>query len=172
MNPSEISTSEYNTFYQVYINLIEEIALIEALEKGLSATKLFFESIPENKWDYKYAIGKWTPKDILLHITDTERVFAYRALYFSRFINADLKGFDENIFAANADADNQTVRALLQNYESVRSATLTLFKSFNKNQMKQLGKANGSEMSVRAAGFIICGHEIHHCNIIRERYLK
>ncbi len=126
MNSSEISTSEYNSFYQAYINLNEEIALIEALEKGLNITKLFFESIPENKWDYKYAVGKWTPKDILLHITDAERVFAYRALYFSRFINADLKGFDENIFAANAGADIQTVCALIQNYESVRDATLTL----------------------------------------------
>ncbi len=171
MKSSEILLSEYNPFYKHYIDLVEDINLIDALEKGLKTNQTFFENLPDSKWDYQYAEGKWTPKDILLHIADTERVFAYRALYFSRSINAELKGFDENLFSENALASSKTVASLLQNYVSVRNATLSLFQSFNENQLKQLGKANGSIMSVRAAGFVICGHEKHHCNIITERYL-
>ncbi len=171
MRPSNISPSEYNPYYKNYIELVESTNLVDALVKGMDATNAFFESLPNNKWNHQYIEGKWTPKDILLHISDTERVFAYRALYFARSNNAELKGFDENIFAENALAGNKTVADLLQNYVAVRNATLSLFKSFDENQLKQIGQANGSVMSVRAAGFVICGHEKHHCNIIKERYL-
>lgn len=171
MFPSNILYSEYNPYYKDYIDLVENINLVDALAKGLKTTLAFFEALPDDKWNYQYADGKWTPKDILLHIADTERVFAYRALYFARSNNAELKGFDENLFAENALACNITAATLLQNYLAVRNATLSLFLSFDENQLKQLGQANGSIMSVRAAGFIICGHEKHHCNIITERYL-
>ncbi|MEH6762901.1 MAG: DinB family protein [Aequorivita antarctica] len=171
MKPSEILLSEFNPYYKRYIDLVENINLVDALERGLDRNQVFFESLPNNKWDHQYAAGKWTPKDILLHIADTERVFAYRALYFSRSDNAELKGFDENIFAEKALASNKTVEDLLQNYVAVRNATLSLFKSFDEKELKQLGQANGSIMSVRATGFIICGHAKHHCNIITERYL-
>ncbi|MDC7999810.1 DinB family protein [Aequorivita todarodis] len=171
MLPTAISPSEYNPYYGHYIGLVENINLMDALSEGLNATHGFFEGIPPNKWNHQYAAGKWTPKDILQHIADTERVFAYRALYFARSNNAELKGFDENIFAENALAGTKTVADLLQNYVAVRNATLNLFKNFDESQLKQKGRANGSDMSVRAAGFVICGHEIHHCNILRERYL-
>lgn len=172
MKPTEILLSEYNPYYKNYIDLVGNINLLDALSKGSETLQTFFRSLPENKWGYQYAPGKWTPKDVLQHIADTERVFAYRALYFARNPNVEIKGFDDKIFAENADANDKTVVALLQNYVSVRNATLTLFSSFNENQIKQIGIANGSAMSVRAAGFMICGHEIHHCNIINERYLK
>lgn len=171
MLPSNISPSEYNPYYRHYIEMVENINLFDALSMGMDTTSTFFENLPINKWDYKYAEGKWTPKDILQHIADTERVFAYRALYFARSNNADLKGFDENIFAENAIASNKTVEDLLHNYTVVRNATLSLYRDFDKTQLIQIGKANGSVMSVRASGFIICGHEMHHCNIITERYL-
>lgn len=171
MLPSTIQPSEFNPYYKRYIALVENVNLVQALEKGLNTTTAFFESLPDSVWNYQYAIGKWTPKDILQHIADTERVFAYRALYFARSNNAELKGFDENIFAENALASNKTIGDLLQNYTSVRNATLSLYRNFNETQLMQIGQANGSVMSVRAAGFVICGHEIHHCNIITERYL-
>jgi hypothetical protein len=171
MKPSEVLPSEYNPFYKRYIDLVGNSDLFDALTKGLKTSEVFFENLPDNKWDYRYAEDKWTPKDILLHIADTERVFAYRALYFARINNAELKGFDENIFAENAGANNMSVAQLLKNYVAVRNATLNLFKNFDINQLIQQGVANGSPMSVRAAGFVICGHEIHHCNIITERYL-
>lgn len=166
-----LDPSEYNPYYKSYIDLVSNTSLMEALSAGKSIVASFFESLPSAVWTYRYAPEKWTPKDILQHIADTERVFAYRALYFARSQNADLKGFDENIFAETAMANEQSTVALVDNYKAVRAATLKLFSSFNDHQLSQRGRANGSEMSVRAAGIIICGHEIHHCNIIKERYL-
>ncbi len=171
MNVSELEVSDYNIYYKPYLDLVENIPLLDALAKQLGITQSFFESIPREKYSFRYAEGKWTPKDILQHITDTERVFAYRALYFARSINADLKGFDENIFADNAMANSKTIEDLLQEHLAVRTATICLFKNLKTNQLKQIGMANGSKMSVAALGFVICGHEIHHCNVISERYL-
>ena len=171
MQPLNIPTSEYNPYYKHYIELVDTTNLIDALSEGMNTTLTFFDSLPVAKWNHKYAIDKWTPKDILQHIADTERVFTYRALYFARSNNAELKGFDENIFAENALANNKAPDVLLENYVAVRKATLNLFRNFNENQLMQNGKANGSNMSVRAAGFVICGHERHHCNIITECYL-
>lgn len=172
MKSSQLIPSEYNPYYGEYIDLVKDTSLMEALINGLKNIQSFFVSLPKEKLDYRYAEGKWTPKDILQHITDTERVFAYRALYFTRSSDANLVGFDENIFAENAQALTKTLTDLLEEYIAVRTATICLFKNLNEKHLSCIGTANGSEMSVRAAGFIICGHEIHHCNIIKERYLK
>tara|TARA_R100001198_G_scaffold32884_1_gene17555 strand:+ start:978 stop:1493 length:516 start_codon:yes stop_codon:yes gene_type:complete len=171
MRPTQLNSSEHNSYYRQYIDLVEDIPLLSALELSKSRTQSFFQNIPKQKLEYRYAENKWTPKDILQHIIDTERVFGYRALYFSRDQSADLRGFDENQFAANTHANTRTIDDLLNEYLVVRNATVSLFKSFDDNQLKSIGMANNSKMSVRAAGFIICGHEMHHCNIINERYL-
>ncbi len=171
MRPTQLNSSEHNSYYRQYIDLVEDIPLLSALEISKSRTQLFFRNIPNQKLEYRYAENKWTPKDILQHIIDTERVFGYRALYFSRDQSADLRGFDENKFAANTLANTRTIGDLLNEYLVVRNATLSLFNSFDDNQLKSIGMANNSKMSVRAAGFIFCGHEMHHCNIINERYL-
>ncbi len=171
MNVTELKPSDYNPYYKGYIDLVDNVPLIDALEQGLKNTQTFFTDLPTDKLKYRYAEVKWTPKDILQHLSDTERVFAYRALYFARFKNADLKGFDENIFADNAFANNKSIEELLNENYAVRNATISLFKNFQSGRLYEFGTANGSQMSVGAAGFIICGHEIHHCNIIKERYL-
>ncbi len=171
MRPTQLNSSEHNSYYRQYIDLVEDIPLLSALKLSKSRTQSFFQNIPKQKLEYRYAENKWTPKDILQHIIDTERVFGYRALYFSRDQSADLRGFDENQFAANTHANTRTIDDLLNEYLVVRNATVSLFKSFDDNQLKSIGMANNSKMSVRAAGFIICGHEMHHCNIINERYL-
>lgn len=171
MRPTQLNSSEHNSYYRQYIDLVEDIPLLSALKLSKSRTQSFFQNIPKQKLEYRYAENKWTPKDILQHIIDTERVFGYRALYFSRDQSADLRGFDENQFAANTHANTRTIDDLLNEYLVVRNATLSLFNSFDDNQLKSIGMANNSKMSVRAAGFIICGHEMHHCNIINERYL-
>ena len=115
--------------------------------------------------------GKWTPKEILLHVIDTERIFSYRALRISRSEKAELSGFDENSFAQNSNANNRSIEDLIDEYITVRTATISLFKSFPETIMKNTGIASGKPLSVVAAGYIICGHEIHHVNIIKERYL-
>ncbi|MDN3723441.1 DinB family protein [Aequorivita sp. SDUM287046] len=171
MYSKNITEVEFNPYYKHYLELVENDSLMEALHSGLESTSTYFRNLPEEKWCFQYAADKWTPKDILQHIADTERVFSYRALYFARSTDAVLKGFDENVFAQTARANQRTVDDLLENYRNVRLSTLSLFKNFDELQLIQTGNANGSNMSVRAAGFIICGHEIHHRNIITQRYL-
>ena len=171
MKASEILDSEYFSYYKQYIDLVEDLPLMQALESGLISTNKFFESLPQDKLHYQYAEGKWTPKDILLHLIDTERVFCYRALYFARQAGSDIEGFDENVFASNGDANSRELDDLLKEYFSVRNATLYLFSNFSNEILKNGGLANGNPLSVRSIGFIICGHEIHHRRIIEERYL-
>ena len=134
-------------------------------------TNNFFETIPDAKLEYRYAEGKWTPKEILLHLIDTERVFAYRALQFARAKDVVIKGFDQDEFAANSNANDRTIKNLLEEYRAVRTATVILFSSFSNNTLLQMGVASDSPLSVRASGFIISGHEKHHIAILNERYL-
>jgi enterochelin esterase-like enzyme len=118
----------------------------------------------------RYAPSKWTPKEMLLHIIDAERIFTYRALRFARGDEQSLPGFDENTFAANSEANDRSMSDLLTEYHAVRAATIALFGSFNTAQLDRLGSANGAPTSVRALLFITAGHERHHLGILRERY--
>lgn len=172
MKASKISPSEYSSFYQPYMDQLDDNEpLIEALTNGAISINQFFNSIDPNKLEFRYAKEKWTPKEILLHLIDAERAFSYRALQFARSDNADLEGFDENIFAKNSQANSRSLDSLLREYNLVRAATLSLFESFSESTLKRAGRANNNNLSVRAAGFLICGHEIHHRIIIEERYV-
>lgn len=171
MHASSLSEKEYNSYYQRYIDQASGMPLQEGLAEGLLETSKFFESIPKDKLEFRYASGKWTPKEILLHLIDTERVFAYRALHFARADNVTIRGFEQDEFAANSHANERSLEDLLQEYLAVRTASIVLFKSFAPNILLRKGMASDAILSVRAAGFIICGHEKHHMDIIRERYL-
>ena len=118
----------------------------------------------------RYAPGKWTPKEMLLHIIDAERIFTYRALRFARGDAQALPGFDENFFATNSEANARSMSSLLTEYHAVRAATISLFSNLNAAQLDRLGSANGAPTSVRALLFITAGHERHHLGILRERY--
>ena len=168
---SEISTLEYAPFYEGYIKKSEGLPLVEGLNEGLKKTKRLISSFPEDKWDYRYAEGKWTPKEILLHLIDSERVFVYRALLIARSETPDIKGFDQDEFVENSYANTRSLSSLYTEYSQVRKATISLFESFSHETLMRLGKANGAQVSVRAIGRIILGHEIHHINVLRERYL-
>lgn len=171
MKTSELTQIEYFEYYKPYVALVGDLSLVAALENGLVETKRFFNEMPSEKHLYQYSTGKWTPKEILLHLIDTERVFCYRAMFFARDQGSSLGGFDENIFGANCNANGRTMEGLLNEYIAVRSASICLFQSFDEVALKQGGMANNQPLSARAAGFIICGHEIHHKNVIEERYL-
>ena len=119
----------------------------------------FFKNIPTSKLEYRYEESKWTIKEILIHIIDTERVFNYRALQFARSDNANLEGFNENEFVRNADLNTRTIDSVLEEYSIVRDASIVLFKNFSEDSLKRIGKANDNSLSVRAAGFLICGHD-------------
>ena len=171
MDTNILPANEYNVYYSNYIDLVKHSNLLEGLKEGFNKTLLFYESIPEGKLDFGYAVGKWTIKEIIQHLLDTERVFAYRALCFARKESIALPGFNQDDYLANSNANSRRKSDLINEYKAIRNATIVLFESFTDEMLKQIGVASGSSMSARAAGYIIIGHETHHCNIIRERYL-
>lgn len=168
---SEIPPSEYAPFYEGYIKKSEGIEIGKGLEMGLQITKAFFEGIPAQKLEFRYAEGKWTPKEIILHLIDSERVFAYRALFISRATNAEMQGFDQDEFVHNSNANTRTMNSLVDEYSNVRKASISLYSSFSKETLLRMGKANNTSVSIRAIGRIILGHEMHHTAILKERYL-
>lgn len=171
MTIDQLAPEEYPSYFQTYLNLVDETPLLTGLEAGMAITKAYFETLPEIVHEHRYADGKWTPKEILLHLVDSERMFSYRALNFARTEDADLPGYDENRFAKNSRANDRSMSDLIGEYISVRIATLDLFRSFSEDIMLRRGRANGLVCSIRALGFIICGHEKHHRNIIADRYV-
>jgi uncharacterized damage-inducible protein DinB len=124
-----------------------------------------------DKFDYQYAEGKWTIKEIIQHLIDSERVFSYRALRISRNDKTPLPGFDENDYVSNSNGKERSLQSLLTEMAVVRQATLSLFNSFSQEQLTKIGIASNKEVSVRAIGFIIIGHQKHHQKVFSERYL-
>lgn len=172
MKASQLTNTEYAERYGNYISKVEEVDLMEELEISLHRLIRFVRDIPMDKFDYRYAEGKWTIKDILQHIIDSERIFAYRALRFARYDKTPLPGFEEDDFANVANGDNRSIQDLLTELAVVRQATLSLFKSFDEQMLLQMGTASNVPMSVRAIGFVIIGHQNHHQQIYQERYLS
>ena len=172
MKKSELHTDEYAAYYGAYIDSVTDAYnLVEELEISVHRLVKFVQDIPMDKFDYRYAEGKWTIKDILLHLIDAERIFAYRALRFARKDETPLASFDENAYVAEANANSRSIQDLLSELLIVRQATLALFKSFSEEQLLRKGIASNNPMSVRALGFTIIGHQNHHQRIFQERYL-
>ena len=165
-----LKANEYVPYQMNYIKLVSEQNIV----KGLIDQKLemihFFSSIPVFKQEYRYQEGKWTIKDLLLHLIDAERVFVYRALRIVRNDSTPLPGFDENSYAANADASHRNWKDMLIEWRTVRQATNLLFASFTPDQLKTKGNCNGHDVTVNALGFILFGHALHHLHILKERY--
>lgn len=161
----------YPPYFYTYIKLVENEDLNTILKTQLAESQAFFNSVPEEKYNYKYAEGKWTLKETLQHIIDTERVFTYRALAFSRKDPNILPSFDDKIYAANAKGAARDWDDLVDEFTTVRKSTQTLFNSFSRGQLDSLGKASDYQMNAKAMGYTIAGHLAHHLNIIRERYL-
>ena len=168
---SELSTVEFAPFYKPYIDKSGELELIESLKLSSQKAIDFFKTVPAEKHEFSYASNKWTIKEILLHLIDAERIFAYRALRFARNDKTPVLGFEENDYVPESYANTRSLEDLLEEYKKQRESTLALLSSFSDEVLKRVGVANGSEISVRAIGFIIVGHETHHLGIIKERYL-
>lgn len=161
-----------NGWLDNYIHKVDTDNLLEGLKKQTQETLELCASLSDELADYRYAEGKWSVRDILLHLIDAERVFAYRALRFSRNDKTELPGFDEGLWVEHAHASERSMKSLLEEYIVTRTATVALFSNFTQEMLAMRGKANGVEMSVAALGFGILGHEVHHVTIIRERYLN
>lgn len=145
--------------------------LLLALEKDLNETANFIASLPESKADFQYADDKWTLKGVILHFIETERIFQYRALRFSRKDKTPLDGFDEGWYSQHNNTDQRTLEDLHSEFIEVRKASISLFKGMTASMLDSIGTANNSPNTPRNLGWIMVGHVIHHCNIIKERYL-
>lgn len=161
---------EYSAFQQKYIEKIGEDPISE-LSDQLINFPAFLRAIPVNKTDYAYAEGKWTLKELLGHVIDTERILTYRLLRFARNDSTALEGFEEDDYVKHAHFRNQNFNDLVEECEAVRKANLYLFKSLTEEELERKGVANQSPSSVRALLFIIAGHMKHHQRVIEERYL-
>jgi hypothetical protein len=157
-------------YFDRYINLADDIELHEALKNSLAA----LDRLPVDKWkalgDQVYAPGKWTVKDMIQHLIDTERIFAYRALRFARKDTTQLAGFEENDYAAAADAGKKSLDELVDEMKTVRKSTVFLFAAFDDEVQARMGSTPSAEISVASLGFAIVGHELHHFRILEERY--
>lgn len=164
--------TEYIPYYQPYIDLSTSAkSITESLEKNLKTVVDFYENIPSQKLDFAYEKGKWTVKEILLHIIDTERIFTYRALRIARQDQTELAGYEQDDYVVTGKASNRTLESLLNEYKIVRKNSIVLFETFSDEELKTIGKASGAPISVNAIGLILTGHENHHNNVITERYL-
>ncbi|MBT8384210.1 MAG: DinB family protein [Bacteroidia bacterium] len=170
---SVLKENEYAPFYKPYIQAIiaNNKTLLDNLSDTSSECLSLLKNIPKEKLLFSYAKGKWTIKEIVQHLIDAERIMAYRALRFARRDMTELPGFDENDYVISSNANKRNIGGLLKEMRLVRKTTIFLFKNFENNDLMNLGMANGSNMSVRALGYIIAGHQLHHMNIIKERYL-
>ena len=165
------SPTNYPGYFQKYIDQVTETDFSTALQNQSAGLEQFLQSISEEKSMFAYAEGKWTIKEMLLHMSDTERIFCYRALCFAREEKTNLPGFDENDYAANSDANSRTWESIVQEFLVVRKATEVLFKSFSEKALARVGTANNNPATVASIGFILLGHFNHHKKILAERYL-
>lgn len=165
--------NEYHPYFKTYIDVLTNngLSIIENLVKTGQELEELVSNLPKEKEDYKYATGKWTIKELLVHIVDTERIFIYRALRFARNDKTDLQGFDQDDYNDNVDANGRNLQDILEEFISVRKSSITLFKSFSDEALLRKGPASGNITSVRAIGYIMSGHQQHHIKVFQERYL-
>jgi uncharacterized damage-inducible protein DinB len=160
------------TFYKNYVKQVDTTDMLTAMRLSGYRTLELVHSIPEKKIDYRYADGKWSIRELLCHMVDAERIFAYRALRFARNDKTNLPGWEENDYAPQANAANRSLKKIADEMQHLRTANIDMFEGFTEEMLTRKGIANNNEMSVIALGFIIPGHETHHRNILKERYLS
>ena len=158
-------------YFDKYINQVDDIELDTAFQNNLNTMSGLDMKSLESLKDKVYAPGKWTIKDIFQHMIDTERVFAYRTLRFARRDGITPQGYDQDVFAANANTQQRSLKDLIEEMKLVHQSSCLLFRSFDKATLQATGICWNQETSVLAMGFIITGHFIHHRKIITEKYL-
>ena len=170
---SKPNKDEYPLYAEMYMRLVPEDGLVlQHLETNGILVKDLFLSMPGEKLLYRYAPGKWTLKEILVHLVDDERIYTYRALRFARNETKVLHGFNQDDFVKFSGANERDLHNILEEYDAVRKATIAFFNGLPDEALTRVGRTNESMASVRALAYHITGHELHHLNIIREKYLK
>lgn len=162
--------NEYAPYYEKYVALVAGSDVISALEAQRARTLQLFAGRSERDGSFGYAPGKWTVKEVLGHVTDTERIFTYRAMRIARADRTPIEGFEQDDYVRSGGFNERTLPSLVDEFSSVRNASLALFRSLNDDAWLRRGSANKNEVSVRALAFITAGHELHHAKILEERY--
>jgi uncharacterized damage-inducible protein DinB len=168
-----IPKNEYTPYFEQYLQLVskEGKSIIEYLIDSQKNFESLLRNLPLEKHNFSYAEGKWTMKELIQHIIDTERIFSYRALCFARNDSTSLPGFNQDIFVENDNANDRDYYDLLDEMAVLRKSSVQLYKSFSDEALLRIGVASENKMSVRALGYLFSGHQIHHLNIVKERYL-
>jgi hypothetical protein len=164
-------STDYPVFYETYIKLVSEEDLVQAMRSSLDEIVDFLEGISAELADHRYAEGKWSVKELLQHIIDTERIFSYRGLCIARGEQQSLPGFNENAYALNANVSGRSLKELKDELLAVRETTFMMFRGFTPEMLGLVGTSNNKQVTVNAIGYMIIGHVRHHFNILKERYL-
>ena len=162
---------EFAPYYGTYVKKVQGEDIIPILEKNKQTTEDFLLSIPTEKWNSAYEEGKWTIKEVIVHLIDTERVCAYRAMRIARGDSTSLPGFDQDIFIENSNANARSIDSLISEFKVTREATISFFKNLTEEQWQRKGTASGVVFTPIGAAYLSAGHEIHHLDLLKERYL-
>lgn len=172
MTKLDVNPSEFDTYYTRYIDKLSyETELIKGFETGKDIIINFFKSIPSEKLMYRYQSNKWTVKEVLQHLIDTERIFMYRCFRIARRDETALSGYDQNIYVTPSKANNKSLEDLLNEFAINRNNSVSLLNSLTDEDLSFIGNSNGGAMSARAAAFTILGHDIWHMEVIQNKYL-
>jgi hypothetical protein len=165
-------TTEYNPIYGRYIDLVPETDLVTALKLQLKETEKFLAGINETTAQIRYSPGKWSIREVVGHILDTERILGYRLLTFARGDSAELQRAEENLYVQTGKFSRYKMKELLEEFINVRSSHISMINHLPKEAWDCVGKVSDIPISVRAIGYMMLGHERHHLNLIRQRYLQ
>lgn len=163
--------SEYDPYYETYVSLVPETEIVPVLSGQTTELQDIFNGVPDEKGTHSYAEGKWSLKEVLGHLIDGERMFAYRVFRISRGDKTPIEGFEQDGYIENAHSNNRSFADLLEEFKLLRRANVLFFNNLNDEAWVRIGTANEREISVRALAFIMAGHIRHHINILKERYL-
>jgi hypothetical protein len=165
------SADEYAPYFEKYVSLVPAGDVVETLERQLGETLALLRGLDEEQGGSRYEPGKWSVKELVGHLVDAERVFAYRALSFARGDRTPLPGFEQDDYVAGGNFDARTLKDLIDEFDSVRRATVALLRPLDEEAWRRTGTANDNPFSVRALAYIVAGHELHHLNVLKTRYL-
>ncbi len=164
--------SDFPTFYQGYVNNVESDDIIQTLKENHLTSMALFNALTEEHAEHAYEPGKWTIKEVIGHMIDTERVFVFRALSFARGEQQPLPGFDENTYVPAGKFRNRSLQSLIEEYNAVRQATVIFFENLTDEEWTKEGVANQGNFTVQSLAYIIAGHEAHHIKVLKERYMQ
>lgn len=167
-----MSQTNFNEYFKHYIDLVNSSQPIKALESSGSDFLQLLNNVDDEKGLYQYEDDKWSIKEVVAHVIDAERVFAYRAMSFARNDKNNLAGFDDLLYAAYSGANNRTMASLLDEFRVLRQASVAMFTSFDDDMWARSGTANDIEIDVKSLAYLTAGHCTHHGNILKERYLS